>query len=120
MPPSNLADFLPLPTAELHILLALRDSDLHGYAMMQQIERETDGRVRLGPATLYGAIKRLRTQGLIVESMRRREPQGDDERRRYYRLHALGRRVLAAELQRLANLVQIGVAAGLIKPHPAM
>jgi DNA-binding PadR family transcriptional regulator len=109
--------FLPLPCADLHILLALRGVEKHGYAMMQQVAQETNGQVRLGPATLYGTIKRLLAKGLIAESTRRRDPSRDDERRRYYRLLPLGRRVLAAELERLSSVVQIGLAAGLLKPH---
>jgi len=113
--PSDPNRFLPLAHADLHILLALRATERHGYAIMQQVAEETNGQVRIGPATLYGAIKRLHTAGLIAESARRRDPKRDDERRRYYRLLPLGRRVLEAELLRLAVIVQTAVTAGLLK-----
>jgi DNA-binding PadR family transcriptional regulator len=96
---------LPLPTASLHILLALLDGEKHGYALMGDIERLSDGRVRVGPATLYGSIKRLLTDGLIQESRQRPDPSLDDQRRRYYQLTSLGRQVCAAEVQRLRTLL---------------
>ena len=107
--------FLPLAHADLHILLALGATEKHGYAIMQQVAEETEGQIRMGPATVYSAIKRLRTAGLIAESLRRRDSKRDDERRRYYRLLPLGRRVLELELQRLATLVQTALTAGLLK-----
>jgi DNA-binding PadR family transcriptional regulator len=84
--------FLPLPHADLHILLALGATEKHGYAIMQEVAEETEGQVRMGPATLYSAIKRLRMAGLIAESSRRRDAKRDDERRRYYRLLPLAAR----------------------------
>ncbi len=96
---------LPLTPAEFHILLALADGDGHGYAIMQEVERETAGALHLGPGTLYRAIKQLLTAGLIVEADERPDPCLDDERRRYYRLTAYGRQVGEAEAQRLARLV---------------
>ena len=113
--PSNPNRFLPLAHADLQILLSLRDTEKHGYAIMQQVAEETEGQVRMGPATLYSAIKRLRTAGLIAETARRRDPKRDDERRRYYRLLPLGRRVLEAELLRLAAIVRTAVTAGLLR-----
>ena len=109
--------YLPLQQADLHILLALAQGEKHGYAIMQQVAQETNGQVRLGPGTLYGAIKRLRTAGLIVESKRRPSPETDDERRRYYRLTSLGREVLLAELDRLASVVRTAVTAGLFRQN---
>jgi DNA-binding PadR family transcriptional regulator len=106
--------YLPLQQADLHILLALAQGEKHGYAIMQQVAEETNGQVRLGPGTLYGAIKRLRTAGLIAESKRRPSSQTDDERRRYYRLALLGRKVLSAELDRLASVMRTAVTAGLV------
>ncbi len=97
--------FLPLPTATFHILLALRPGDSHGYAIMQEVERLSDGTVTLGPGTLYGAIKRLLAEGLIEETDERPDPELDDERRRYYRLTALGERVCASEIERLKVLL---------------
>ena len=109
--------YLPLQQADLHILLALAQGEKHGYAIMQQVTDETNGQVRLGPGTLYGAIKRLRTAGLIAESKHRPSRKADDERRRYYRLASLGHKVLLAELDRLASVVRTAVAAGLISQH---
>src|SRR5437879_6118048 len=93
---------LPLTPAVFHILLALADGDCHGYGIMQEVERRSEGKVRLGPGTLYGSIKRLLHAGLIEESEVR--PEADDERRRYYRLTDFGQRVAAAEAERLAHL----------------
>ena len=98
--------FLPLPSAPLHILLALREGERHGYAVMRDVERQSEGTVRMGPGTLYGAIKRLLADGLIEESAERPDPELDDQRRRYYRLTGLGERVCSAELERLSNLVR--------------
>src|SRR5687767_1948092 len=99
-----------LTPAMLHLLLALADEDRHGYALMQEVARLTDDRVRLGPATLYGSIKRMLVAGLIQETDQRPVPDLDDERRRYYRITRLGREVLGRELQRLADLVQVARA----------
>jgi len=98
-------DFLPLTPAIAHILLALADEDRHGYAIMQEVERITDGRVRMGPGTLYGTIKRMLAAALLEEADERPDPALDDERRRYYRATALGRAVLEAETSRMATLV---------------
>ena len=97
--------FLPLTPAIAHILLALADQDRHGYAIMQEIERITDGAVRMGPGTLYGTIKRMTAGRLIEEADERPDPDLDDERRRYYRATPLGRAVLEAETARMAGLV---------------
>ena len=97
---------LPLSPAVFHILMALTDSEKHGYAIMRDVERTTQGRTVLGPGTLYGAIKRLLKGGLIVETDERPDPDLDDARRRYYELTALGRRVLTAEAERLAHLLE--------------
>jgi DNA-binding PadR family transcriptional regulator len=99
------AGFLPLPTATLHILLALTEGEKHGYAIMGDVERLSGGAVKIGPGTLYGSIKRMLADGLIEESDERPDPRLDDQRRRYYRLTALGERVCAAELQRLKTLL---------------
>ena len=98
-------DFLPLTPAIAHILLALADEDRHGYAIMQEIERMTDGAVRMGPGTLYGTIKRMLASRLIEEVDERPDPHLDDERRRYYRSTPLGAAVLAAETERMAALL---------------
>ena len=97
--------FLPLTPAIAHILLALADRDRHGYAIMQEVERLTDGAARMGPGTLYGTIKRMIASGLLEELDERPDPEIDDERRRYYRATPLGRAVLAAETARMATLL---------------
>lgn len=98
--------FLPLPSATLHILVALGPGEKHGYAIMGDVEELSDGRARMGPGTLYGSIKRMLADGLIEETSSRLDPALDDQRRRYYRLTGLGERVCAAELQRLDALVR--------------
>jgi DNA-binding PadR family transcriptional regulator len=96
--------------------LALADDERHGYGIMQEVERRSGGTVRLGPGTLYGAIKRMLAAGLIEESDRRPAPERDDQRRRcYYRLTRLGRRVAADEAERLAALVRVAEAKRLIR-----
>jgi DNA-binding PadR family transcriptional regulator len=103
MPSSE--DFLPLKPHWFHILLSLADQDQHGYAIMNEVLERTGGKVRLWPATLYGTLKRLVDADLIEESPAP-APAGGDERRRNYRLTRLGRRVLAAESQRLEELLR--------------
>jgi DNA-binding PadR family transcriptional regulator len=98
---------LPLTPAVFHILLALVDDERHGYGIMQEIAMRTEGQVRMGPGTLYGSIKRMLADGLIVESGERPDAKLDDERRRYYRLTDLGKRTACAEAVRLAQLVNI-------------
>src|SRR5438067_10063031 len=98
---------LPLTPAVFHILLALVDSERHGYGVMQEIAARTEGKVRMGPGTLYGSIKRMLAEGLIKESGMRPDPSLDDERRRYYRLTDFGLRVTQAEAQRLEKLVSV-------------
>jgi len=103
-------DLLPLPPAQLHILLALADGEKHGYAVMSEVEQMTQGDVSMGPGTLYGAIKRMLNAGLIEESDDRPDPDLDDERRRYYRVTGFGARVLSAELARLEQLIRTAEA----------
>jgi DNA-binding PadR family transcriptional regulator len=88
-------------------MLALVDGEKHGYAIMRDVEEMTEGRTKLGPGTLYGAIKRLLGAALIAETDERPDPAMDDSRRRYYELTDLGRRVMAAEADRLEYLVKI-------------
>lgn len=106
--------FLPLKPATFHILLALADAERHGYGIMQEVVERTNGQVKLGPGTLYGAIKRLLADGLIAESDERPDPVLDDERRRYYCLTDLGRRVITLDAQRLADLVGMAQAKQLL------
>ena len=110
---------LPLTPAVFHILLALADIERHGYGIMQEIGRRTDGKLRMGPGTLYGSIKRMLADGLIEKSGERPDPALDDERRRYYRLTDLGQRVVRAEAQRLAQLVNVARAKQLL-PGPEL
>lgn len=93
-----------LTEAMFLILVAVADEDRHGYAIMQEVEEETGGRVRLGPGTLYRSIKRLLERGLIVQSDRKPEPD-EDERRRYYRITDPGRSAALAEAERLEKLL---------------
>jgi len=98
---------LPLTPAVFHLLLALVEGERHGYAIMQEVAESTIGRIKMGPGTLYGTIKRLLTAKLIEESDERPDPELDDERRRYYRLTALGERVAKAEALRYAEMVKL-------------
>ncbi len=99
--------FVPLPQAALHVLLAIGPDQRHGYAIMGEVERITDGAVRIGPGTLYGTIKRLLDNGLIAECEQRPDPRRDDQRRRYYRLTALGHTVVADEVERLESMINL-------------
>jgi DNA-binding PadR family transcriptional regulator len=98
---------LPLTPTVFHILLALADQERHGYGIMQEVTMMTQNRVRMGPGTLYGSIKRMLKANLIEESDERPDPALDDERRRYYRLTDFGRQVLAAEARRLSTLIDV-------------
>ena len=98
--------FVPLKTQWFQIMLSLAGGEQHGYGIMNEVLQRTTGKVRLWPATLYGSIKRLIEAELIEESDERPAPELDDARRRYYRLTALGRRVLDAECERLQELVR--------------
>ena len=97
----------PLTPAVLHILLALSTQDRHGYGIMKQVEADSQGKVKMGPGTLYGSIGRMLDAGLIRESDKRIDPAMDDERRVYYKLSGVGRNVLAAELQRYREVVAV-------------
>ena len=107
MPQRPPDSFLPLKSNWFHILVSLVGGEQHGYAIVQDVLERSQGKVRLWPATLYGSLKRLIQEGLIVESSERPAPEFDDARRRYYRLTPLGRRVLDLESQRLKDLVRI-------------
>lgn len=97
-----------------HILLALADKERHGYEIMREVDDRTEGKMRLGPGTLYGSIKRMLNDGLIEELDERPDPELDDERRRYYRLSDFGRRVAIAEAERLDKLVKSARAKKLL------
>ncbi|HEY3839046.1 MAG TPA: helix-turn-helix transcriptional regulator [Bryobacteraceae bacterium] len=99
--------FLPLKPQRFYVMLSLAHQEQHGYGIMQEVLERTEGKVHLWPATLYGTIKRLLDDELIEESETRPAPELDDARRRYYRLTAVGRRVLAAESERLEELLGV-------------
>lgn len=100
----DVEDFLPLSPASLHILLALAGEDLHGYAIMQEIARQSGETYKIGPGTLYDNLQKLIRREWVEELGRRQND--DDPRRRYYHLTSVGRRVLAAETTRLAGVVR--------------
>jgi DNA-binding PadR family transcriptional regulator len=99
----NPQESLPLSNATLHILLALASEDRHGYGIMREVTRQSEGRYRLGPGTLYDNLQKLMDNSFVEESPRKEV--GDDPRRRYYKLTRLGRSVLAADVARLERIV---------------
>ena len=105
-PVDNLKEAMPLTPAVFQILLALADEERHGYGIMREILSNTGGKMRMGPGTLYGTIKRMLEQGLIKESNERPDPELDDERRRYYQLTDFGAKAGRAETTRLDNLLK--------------
>jgi DNA-binding PadR family transcriptional regulator len=107
------AALLPLTPAMFHVLLSLAEGDKHGYAILKEVTARTAGEVALSTGTLYGLIKRMLADGLIVSPLRR--PEGaDDERRRYYRLTDFGRQVAVAEAARHERIVHTARAFRLI------
>lgn len=106
---------IPLTPAVFNILLALVDSEKHGYAIMQDVEANTRGQVKMGPGTLYGSIRRMLTAGLIEESDERPDPELDDQRRRYYRLTDLGGHVLRLESRRLLDQISLVRLKGVLE-----
>jgi len=112
--PDDLNPFLPLSPAILHILVALSGEDRHGYGIMQEVARQSEGQYKLGPGTLYDNLEKLLEQGIVQESNAR--ALAGDSRRRYYRLTRFGRGLLATEIRRLEGVVR---AAKLhLKPRP--
>jgi DNA-binding PadR family transcriptional regulator len=105
----------PLTPAMFHVLLALAGDDLHGYAILKEVELRTGGKVRLSTGTLYGIIKRLLSDGLIAELRSRPAESEDDERRRYYRLTPAGRQVAATEAERMDEVLSIARSRNLLK-----
>lgn len=97
------APYLPLTPAMFQVLVALADGEKHGYAVIKEVARRTDGQVRLRTATLYAVLKRFVDEGLIRETADRPDPALDDERRRYYQLTDRGRAVALAEARRMAE-----------------
>ncbi|MEN6570388.1 MAG: helix-turn-helix transcriptional regulator [Anaerolineaceae bacterium] len=104
----------PLTPAVFQILLALSEMEMHGYRIMQAVQQNSNRQMHMGPGTLYGSIKRMLADGLIEESGERPDPDLDDERRRYYRLTALGRKTVKAEAARMDALVRKAQALHLL------
>jgi DNA-binding PadR family transcriptional regulator len=96
-----------LTPAVFHILLALSSGDRHGYGIMKQVELDSQEKVNMGAGTLYGSLKRMLDAGLVKESDKRIDPQMDDERRIYYQITGVGKKALAAELERYKHLVAL-------------
>jgi DNA-binding PadR family transcriptional regulator len=105
----------PLPAAAFQILLALADEDLHGYGIMRQVEEQTGGRLRLGPGTLYSSIQSLLEERLIEELDPGENATPGQERRRYYRLTANGRKLARSEAERLADLLRVARAKKILR-----
>ena len=105
----------PLPPATFHILMALAGRDLHGYAILQDIEERTDGQLRMSAGTLYRSIHRMLEQGLVVELREPPDPSNSDERRRYYRVTSTGLEVARAEARRMAGLIDMARRCGLFE-----
>jgi DNA-binding PadR family transcriptional regulator len=105
---------LPLSQAAFSVLLALKEGEKHGYAILRAASAQADGRLKLLPGTLYNLLKRMLEDGWIEELDERPDPELDDERRRYYRLTAIGERVAALEAERLAGLVRTARQLGLL------
>jgi DNA-binding PadR family transcriptional regulator len=97
----------PLTPAVFHILLALSSGERHGYGIMKQVEADSQGKVAMGPGTLYGSLKRMLDAGLVRESDKRLDPEMDDERRIYYQITGVGTQALAAELERYKRIVTL-------------
>lgn len=114
----SIQDLLPLPPAAFHMLLLLSEGERHGYALKREMARQTKGKLNPGPGVLYGSINKMLEQGLIVESDERPASYLDDQRRRYYRITPLGRRVAQAEAVRMRQLVEMA-EANLGLPEPA-
>jgi DNA-binding PadR family transcriptional regulator len=105
----------PLPSAAFQILLSLAGEDLHGYAIMRQVADQTDGRMRLGPGTLYSSIQTLLEGKFIEEVDLREDTKLGHERRRYYRLTSAGRRLARSEAERLADLLRVARAKRILR-----
>jgi DNA-binding PadR family transcriptional regulator len=105
----------PLPSAAFHILLSVADEDLHGYAIMRRIEQQTEGRMRLGPGTLYSSIQALLEEGFIEEVDGNAQDEPGHERRRYYHLTAAGRKLARTEATRLADLLRFARTKNILR-----
>jgi DNA-binding PadR family transcriptional regulator len=112
--PRELDALLPLQPTTFHILLSLADEDRHGYAIILDVARRTDGEIKLSAGTLYRSIQRMLELGLITETKTRPAPEMDDERRRYYRISPFGTAVARAEAGRLQDLVRMARLCGVL------
>ena len=108
-------DKIALTPAMFQVLLALGDGEKHGYAILKEVEEQTDGHVRLSTGTLYAMIKRLLTEGVIQECRTRRPAEEDDQRRRYYRLTPAGREIAITEAERMEKLIATAREKHLLK-----
>ena len=117
MADASIAALLPLQPTTFHILLSLTDEDRHGYGIILEVARRTQGELKLSAGTLYRSIQRMLETGLIVEKRTRPAPEEDDERRRYYRITPFGRAVAEAEAGRLRDLLKLARLSG-ITPRP--
>jgi DNA-binding PadR family transcriptional regulator len=111
--PTDPQALLPLPAVTFHILVALSGGDRHGYAIIQDVAARTGGELKIQAGTLYRSIQRMLEQGLVAE-LRARPSEDDDERRRYYRITPYGRAVAQAEARRMAQMVRLARAVGLV------
>src|SRR6266545_3804286 len=107
----------PLTPAVFHILLALSNGERHGYGIMKQVEVDSQGKVTMGPGTLYGSLKRMLDAGLVKESDKRVDPEMDDERRIYYQITDIGAKVLAVELERYKRIVTVAQERNLLPKY---
>ncbi len=105
---------LPLQPTTFHILLSLAEEDRHGYAIILDVARRTDGDIKLSAGTLYRSIQRMLESGLITETKSRPAPEMDDERRRYYRITQFGTAVAKAEAGRLSSLLKMARSCGVV------
>lgn len=112
MADESIASLLPLQPTTFHILLSLTDEDRHGYAIILEVARRTQGELKLSAGTLYRSIQRMLESGLIIETRNRPAPEIDDERRRYYRITPLGRAAAEAEAGRLRDLLKMARMCG--------
>ncbi len=117
---SDIESVLPLKPVDFLVLLVLSERERHGYGIVQDIERQTNGTIQLVPGNLYSVLKRLLGLGVIAELRRRPAPDLDDQRRRYYEITGFGRAVLTAEARRMRQLVATAEAKHILnKTEPA-
>jgi DNA-binding PadR family transcriptional regulator len=112
--PRRVELLLPLTPAMFHVLLALAEGDIHGYGILTEVARLTGGAMKLSAGTLYAMLRRLESEGMVVERKDRPAPERDDERRRYYHLTEFGRRVACAEAERLQEMILLARSKNLL------